>query len=131
MAAMIFKGPPQRGQCSRSISNTRLSKRAQLRRAGAAAGGASEWSAEGVWALTGTVGMISGRSLALGASTPWKRIRCNRGRGISAVSRCVLCGGRGVHGVENRQALGGAVDTIEHKAMQMDIQIGGLAETLG
>lgn len=52
MAAMIFKGPPQRGQCSRSISNTRLSKRAQLRRAGAAAGGASAWSAEGDWALT-------------------------------------------------------------------------------
>ena len=25
MAAMIFKGPPQRGQCSRSISNTRSS----------------------------------------------------------------------------------------------------------
>ena len=70
MAAMIFKGP-QRGQCSRSISNTRLSNRAQLRRAGAAAGGASEWSAEGVWALTGTVGMNSGRSLALGANTPW------------------------------------------------------------
>ena len=73
MAAMIFKGPPQRGQCSRSISNTRLSKRAQLRRAGAAAGGASAGSAEGVWALTGTVGMIFGRILALGASTPWKR----------------------------------------------------------
>jgi hypothetical protein len=28
-------------------------------------------------ALTGTFGMISGRSLALGASTPWKRIKCN------------------------------------------------------
>jgi hypothetical protein len=66
MAAMTFKGPPQRGQCSRWISNTRLSNQAQLRRAGAAAGGASAWSAE--W-----VGMILGRSLALGASTPWKR----------------------------------------------------------
>jgi hypothetical protein len=66
MAAMIFKGPPQRGQCSRWISNTRLSSQAQLRRAGAAAGGASAWSAE-------PVGMILGRSLALDASTPWKR----------------------------------------------------------
>jgi len=28
MAAMIVKGPPQWGQCSRSISNTRLSNRA-------------------------------------------------------------------------------------------------------
>jgi hypothetical protein len=34
MAAMIFKVPPQFGQCSISISNTRLSKRAQLMRAG-------------------------------------------------------------------------------------------------
>jgi hypothetical protein len=45
MAAMIFKGPPQWGQCSISILSTRLSSRAQLRRAGAA-GGASAGSAE-------------------------------------------------------------------------------------
>jgi hypothetical protein len=50
-------------------------------RAGAAEGGASACSAEGVLALSGTRGMISGRSLALGASTPWKRIRGNRGTG--------------------------------------------------
>jgi len=31
--------------------------------------------------------MISARSLALGASTPWKRIRCTRGRGTSAARR--------------------------------------------
>ena len=55
MAAMIFKGPPQWGQCSISILNTRVSSRAQLRRAGAA-GGASPGSAEGVWALSGTHG---------------------------------------------------------------------------
>jgi hypothetical protein len=41
MVAMIVKGPPQWGQCSRSISNTRLSNRAQLRRAGAGGGSAS------------------------------------------------------------------------------------------
>ena len=35
MAAMIFKMPPQCGQCSMSISKTRLSSRAQLMRAGA------------------------------------------------------------------------------------------------
>ncbi len=35
--------------------------------AGAARGGTSAWSAEGVLALTGTFGMMSGCSLALGA----------------------------------------------------------------
>ena len=35
MAAMIFKAAPQFGQCSMSMSKTRLSSRAQLRRAGA------------------------------------------------------------------------------------------------
>ena len=34
IAAMIFKLPPQFGQCSMSISKTRLSKRAQRIRAG-------------------------------------------------------------------------------------------------
>ena len=44
---------------------------AQLMRAGTEGGGASPWSVEGVLALTGALGMIAGRSLALGASTPW------------------------------------------------------------
>jgi len=37
-----------------------------------------------------------------------------------------------VHRVENRQALGGggAVDPIEHEAMQMDVEIGGRSEAL-
>ena len=35
MAAMIFKAAPQLGQCSMSMSKTRLSSRAQLMRAGA------------------------------------------------------------------------------------------------
>ena len=34
MVAIIFKAPPQFGQCSRSISKTRLSRHAQLRGAG-------------------------------------------------------------------------------------------------
>src|SRR5215468_9159861 len=38
MAAMIFKAPPQLGQCSTSISKTRLSSRAQLMR------GVSPWA---------------------------------------------------------------------------------------
>ncbi|MGH9956527.1 MAG: hypothetical protein ACREBC_05275 [Pyrinomonadaceae bacterium] len=67
-----------------SISNTRLSSRAQLMRAGAEEWGASPWSAECALALTaalgkpckGTVpawrpedGMISARSPVLRAST--------------------------------------------------------------
>ena len=39
MAAMSFKVPPHCGHCSMSISNTRLSNRAQLRHTGATAGG--------------------------------------------------------------------------------------------
>ena len=39
IAAMIFRRPPQFGQCSTSISNTRFSRHAQLMRAGAKAGG--------------------------------------------------------------------------------------------
>ncbi len=35
MAAIIFKLPPQFGQCSLSMSKTRLSNLAQLMRAGA------------------------------------------------------------------------------------------------
>jgi hypothetical protein len=34
IAAMIFNSPPQFGQCSRSISKTRFSSRAQLSRTG-------------------------------------------------------------------------------------------------
>jgi hypothetical protein len=34
-AVIIFKAPPQLGQCSTSTSKTRLSSRAQLMRAGA------------------------------------------------------------------------------------------------
>ena len=73
MAAMIIKGPLHCGHCSMSISNTRLSNRAQLMRARGDGGGASPWSAEETFALAGALGMISARSVALGASTPWKR----------------------------------------------------------
>jgi hypothetical protein len=59
---MIVKVPPQGEQSSISISNTRLSSRTQLTGAGAAGGGPSAWSAEGVLALTGTFGTISDES---------------------------------------------------------------------
>ena len=38
-------------------------------------------------------GMISGRSLALGARTPWKRMRWSLGRGTSAARRCMSSSG--------------------------------------
>src|SRR5437764_584450 len=47
----------------------------------------SPCSAEVSWVLSGAFGMISGRSLALAASTPWKQIRCNRGRGTRGLTR--------------------------------------------
>ena len=43
IAAMIFRRPAQRGQYSISISNTRLSRHAQLMRAGASGGGVWAW----------------------------------------------------------------------------------------
>ena len=105
---MIFNSPPQFGQCSMSISNSRFSSLAQLRRAG-------RWCAQfashsAVFAscpgTSGSCGTTSARNLVLGASTRWfaqrgsahfaqrsdadtKRIRCSRGRGTSAASRCM------------------------------------------
>ncbi len=92
------------GQCSISDIEHPFEQSGQLRRAGATGGGASAGSAEGGWTLSGTLGMISGRSLALrprrakqapslglasGTSTPWKRMRWSLGRGTSAARRCV------------------------------------------
>jgi predicted MFS family arabinose efflux permease len=46
------------------------------------------------WAgASGSCGTTSARSLTLGASTPWKRIRCSRGLGTSAASRCMNSSG--------------------------------------
>ena len=36
---------------------------------------------------------IAARNVALGASTPWKRIRCSLGRGTSAARRCMSSSG--------------------------------------
>src|SRR5262245_15136532 len=72
MAPIIFKAPPQLGQCSTSTSKTRLSSRAELMRAGAGGAGA---------------GTILLRNFAFGASTPWNRIRWRRGRGTRAARR--------------------------------------------
>ncbi|MBA3495119.1 MAG: hypothetical protein H0T87_13680 [Gammaproteobacteria bacterium] len=58
MAAMIFKVPLHWEHCSMSMSNTRLSSRAQLMRASAEGWGVSPWSAAGVLALTGAQGSV-------------------------------------------------------------------------
>ena len=69
-----------------SISKTRLSKHAQLRRAGKASAWVCSLACCG--ALSTGLGTIAARNVAWGASTPWKRIRCGRGWGTSAASRC-------------------------------------------
>ena len=70
-AAMIVKGPPHFGQAVMSISNTRFSIWAQLRRLCAERVGSSLGSALGA-AFAGT---ICRRRAELGARTPWKRMR--------------------------------------------------------
>jgi|GEM_PF-1945411 len=83
---MILSSPPQFGQCSRSISNTRLSSRAQLMRAGrlCAQPDSVAGTSDSPVASSGAWGTTSARSFAFGASMPWKQIRCSRGRGTSA-----------------------------------------------
>ena len=65
MAARIVRVPPQLGQCSISISNTRLSNWAQPMRA--AAEGRSVSPCPGLsLALAGALGMICGTELGIG-----------------------------------------------------------------
>ena len=89
-------------------AKTRLSSFAQLSRTGRwCAQFASHSAGSAAWAAgPGRCGTASARSLALGASTPWfaqrgsahfaqrsdadtKPIRCSRGRGTKAASRCM------------------------------------------
>ena len=104
---MILSSPPQFGQCSRSISKaklqrrltctqvmsqlkTRLSSRAQPMRAGRRCSqpGSVVAGSDAQASSCGHAGTTSARSLAElvkdGASTPWNRIRCRRGRGTGA-----------------------------------------------
>ena len=74
--------------CTQVMSqlNTRLSNRAQLIRAGRPCSQPDSVAASSDSPVTsaGRSGTPMARSLALGASTPWKRIRCSRGRGTGA-----------------------------------------------
>ena len=66
---------------------------AQLMRAELACWGAPSRSSEVSFRVSARLGMICGRSLALGASTPWKRIRLSLGRGTKAARRCMNSSG--------------------------------------
>ena len=81
MAAMIFIFPPQCGQCSMSISNTRLSKRAQLIRTEAEECVTASLAFDALLLFFLLPGIISERSFAFGASTPWEGIRLSLCRG--------------------------------------------------
>ncbi len=87
MAARMVKGPPHWGQVVRSMAKTRLSNWAQLLRARVEAAGDSPSSLEEAVARSASPGTIWERRAALGASTPWKRRRWSRGRGMSAARR--------------------------------------------
>ena len=65
---IVSKGPPQFGQCSRSISNTRLSNWAQLMRADAEGWRVSPWPGGLSTTLAGGLGMIWDRGRAQGPS---------------------------------------------------------------
>jgi hypothetical protein len=92
---MISSSPPQFGQCPMSISNTRLNSLAQHSRTGPWCVQPASHSAGGA-ACAGapaSCGTASARNLAVGARTPWSRMRCSLGLGTSAASRCMTSSG--------------------------------------
>ena len=68
------------------VAKTHLSSRAQLMRAGrpCVQPGSVAVSSDLPVTSSGPCGTTSALSFALGASTPWSRIRCSRGRGTGA-----------------------------------------------
>ena len=97
---MIFTSPAQHlGQRCMSMSKTRFDSRAQpMRRARPWTVSTSHSPAVAASVAAGACasdpcGTTRARSFALGASTPWCRIGCSRGRGTSAASRCMNSSG--------------------------------------
>ncbi len=88
MAARMVNVPLHCGQMVMSIAKTRLSNFAQLMRVRVETDESSppQLAVFGAWSAS--PGTIWDRNAALGASTPWKRMRCIRGRGTSAARRC-------------------------------------------
>jgi hypothetical protein len=86
ITATSFNLPPH-AQRSMSRSNTRLGRRAQFMRTAALCSCLHSPSLA-VFCRAGT-GTTFDPSLAFGASTPCKRMRCRRGLGTNAASRCI------------------------------------------
>ena len=86
ITAISFNLPPHAHR-STSISNTRLSNRAHVMRTGALYP-CSQSPSPVVVCCTDT-GTTFDLNFAFGASTSWNRIRCSRGRGTKAASRCM------------------------------------------
>lgn len=70
VAAMIVISPPQFGQCSRSRSNTRFSKRVQLGQCGRCAPFASRSVGWDAATSSGSFGTTCARIFAFGAFSP-------------------------------------------------------------
>ncbi len=80
MAARMVNIPPHWGQVVMSRAKTRLSNWAQLIRAYDEVVGAAPSPSAVFGAGSAVPGTICERRAALGASTPWKRMRWSRGR---------------------------------------------------
>lgn len=92
---MIRIAPPQAGQVSMSIPNTRFRRCAQVIAARRSAGVRSSGSAVVAYRppLPRLAGVTRARCLLLGANTPWKRVRLTRGFGTKAASRAMKSSG--------------------------------------
>ena len=116
MEAMTRSVPPQCGQVSISMLNTRLSRCIQV---SGARGLYGSRRGDGWWRRT-----ISLRCLNFGAKTPWYRIRLTRGLGTSAASRAMNAAA--IEGPLVRQG----VSRLSHEA-QKPIAIAGVCFVAG
>jgi len=87
IAARMVNAPPHWGQVVMSMAKTRLSSCAQLMRVRVEAEERSPSSLAMFGTGSASPGTIWERRAALGASTPWKRMRWSRGRGTRAARR--------------------------------------------
>ena len=118
---MILSSPPQFGQCSRSISNTRLSSRAQLMRAGrpCAQPGSDAVSSDLPVACSGPCGTTMARSLALGPSTAGLRaFRLAGGKGCNITVPFKFQAAPLATALAARAALAQACNTLRFYGMQ-------------
>ena len=98
--ATIPTDPPQAGQVSISILNTRLRRCAQVieARRSAAVGSSASAAATAGPPLPRLAGVTRARYWLFGANTPWKRVRFTRGFGTSTASRAMKSSGNRLQG---------------------------------